>query len=136
MKEKLAKKVRQLLPHILSNKLPKEVAVVEIAPKTSRYFNQRYRKENKIANVLSFYYSPDYGEILVCPEVVRREAKKQGHTYKYQMTWMIIHGMIHLAGIHHEGSQKSVKQAERLESLILDGLAGKRSSKFKVQSSK
>lgn len=61
----------------------------------------------------------DYGEILVCPEVIRREAKKQGNTYKYQFTWMVLHGILHLAEIHHERSPKMAKRVAALEKRVL-----------------
>lgn len=83
--------------------------------KESRRLNHIYRGKDKATNILSFRYSKDYGEILVCPEVIRREAKAQGNTYKYQVTWMILHGMLHLAGLHHEKSLKTAKRVERIE---------------------
>lgn len=55
----------------------------------------------------------------MCPGVIRREAKKQENTYKYQMTWMILHGMLHLTGLHHEKSKIAAKKVEQLEEKIL-----------------
>ena len=63
-----------------------------------------------------------YGEIIVCPSIVRAEAKAQRHTYQYQMTWMIVHGMIHLSGLHHEQSEKLAEQIERLERKLLESI--------------
>ena len=91
----------------------------EVSERESRKFNQKYRGKNKPANVLSFCYSKDYGEILVCPSVIRKEAKKQKNSYAYQMTWMILHGMLHLGGLHHEKSSALAKKAERIEKEIL-----------------
>lgn len=113
------KKLRQFLPRVFSKKIPKKIIVVEILEAESRKLNREYRGKNKSANTLSFRYGSDYGEILVCPEVIRREAKEQGKTYKYQMTWMVIHGMLHLAEIHHERSRGAAKRVEVLEERIL-----------------
>ena len=79
----------------------------------------RRRDKNNPANVLSFRYGSDYGEILVCPEVIRKEAEKQGNSSYYQMTWMILHGMLHLGGMHHEESGDIAKKTERIEKEIL-----------------
>ena len=84
--------------------------------------NRVYLKKGKLANVLSFRYGLDYGEILVCPEVIRREAKEQGNTYKYQMTWMILHGILHLAELHHEESKRVAQRVEALEKRVLHKL--------------
>lgn len=64
-------------------------------------------------------YDKEYGEIIVCPAVIRAEARKQKHTFRYQMTWYIVHGMIHLSGLHHEKSRRTAERVERLEKQIL-----------------
>jgi|GEM_PF-1119003 len=69
-----------------------------------------------------------YGEIIVCPSLIRVEAKAQQHTFEYQMTWMIAHGMIHLSGLHHEVSAADSKKSEALEKKILQNLFQKSGS--------
>jgi len=112
------------LPVNLRKKLPVEIKLIEIPTAESRKLNKIYRGKNKPTNVLSFKYSRDYGEILLCPAVIKKEAKSQGNTYKYQFTWMVLHGMIHLAGVHHEESQYSAIRAARLEQKILIKIFG------------
>lgn len=116
--------ITKLLPLTLKRKLPFKVVIIEIGKQESRRWNQEYRSKKEPTNVLSFLYGPDYGEILVCPEIIRKEAKSQGNSYKYQMTWMILHGMIHLAGIHHEQSKRAAKKLETIEENILNKLFG------------
>ncbi len=106
---------RQALPQSIARRLPRKVKVVEIEARESRLLNSRFLKKSMAANVLSFRYGKEYGEILICPKIIRREAKEQGNTYKYQMTWMVLHGMIHLAGVHHDRSKATAKTAARLE---------------------
>ena len=117
--KKVVSKVRRLMPLVLSKKLPGEFWVVQITEGKSQELNRMFRRKNCPTNVLSFLYGKDYGEILVCPEVIRREAKEQRNTYKYQMTWMILHGMLHLAGMHHERSRSAAGRVEKLEEKIL-----------------
>lgn len=102
-------------PFALQKRLPKEIIVVSLSAPQSAVLNRRYRNTRTPANVLSFLYGPEYGEIIVCPALIRVEAKTQGHSFEYQMTWMIIHGMLHLAGVHHEKSQAAAKRMARLE---------------------
>jgi probable rRNA maturation factor len=113
------KYIVKYFPFSLKKQLPRKVAVVSISEKKSQALNKAYRKKDTPANVLSFLYGDDYGEILVCPAVIRREAKEQEHAYAYQMTWMILHGMIHLAGMHHERSKADAKRVENMERKIL-----------------
>lgn len=118
----LAKKIRAVMPAYVARKLPKEIGVVSLSPEKSREMNNAYRKKNKPTNVLSFFYDKEYGEILVCPKVIREEGRLAGNSYEYQMTWMIVHGMLHLAGIHHEQSARAVLRVERIEKGILKKL--------------
>ncbi len=126
MDKNLIRRVRSLLPRFLSRRLPVNIVVVKITRGLSRRLNRIYLGKKNPTNVLSFRYAPDYGEILICSEAIRREAKKQGNSYKYQVTWMILHGMLHLAGIHHEGSKKAAERAARIEHSILNRIAGKK----------
>lgn len=130
------KKIVKYLPSSLRKKLPKEIAVVTMKEAESRRLNRIYRKKDKSTNVLSFRYDDTYAEILICPSVIRREAKKQGNTFDYQMTWMVVHGMLHIAGIHHEHSLAAVKRVEDFEKKFSQTLALKfknENSKFKMK---
>ena len=126
------KKIVNSLPQYLQNRLPKSIKIIKISHSESRRLNHVYRKKKQPTNVLSFSYGSDYGEILVCLQIIRQEARKQGNFYQYQMTWMILHGMIHLAGLHHESSRRLAKQVEQLETMVLSRLASKKNSKSKV----
>lgn len=122
MKDKIFAEIKRKLPRAVRIKLSRKVEIIFLAPKDSCELNRKFFKKSVPANVLSFRYGSDYGEILVCPEIIRREAKKQGNAYKYQFAWMILHGMIHLAGMHHEGSREKAKRVEKLEERVLGAL--------------
>lgn len=120
--ELLYKKIKRVFPRNLKQKLPKIVRVVLIDKETSRSLNARLRKKRKATNVLSFRYDVSYGEILVCPPVIRADARAQHNSYVFQMTWMIVHGMIHLSGLHHEHSRVLAGKVTRIEHEILSAL--------------
>lgn len=123
---KIQRALVKLVPSSIRIRLPRDIYAVLLTSKESQFFNRRHRNKDKPANVLSLRYNADYGEILVCTEVIRREAKKQGNSFKYQMTWMILHGMLHLAGIHHESSRIMAERVEKLEHSILAKVIGKK----------
>ena len=116
------RKIRSALPAALGRKLPRQIEIVPIREPEARRLNRRYRARRRAANVLSFRYGSDYGEILVCPQVIRRDAASTGNTYSYQLTWMVLHGMIHLAGLHHEKTRAVAAKVNRLERRILKKL--------------
>lgn len=130
---KVFRQTRRFLSKDFRRKLPCEIKVVGASLAESRRLNRVYLKKNKPANVLSFRYWPDvstrgreakegYGEIIVCPQVIRRDAKKHGNSYQYQLRWMILHGLLHLAGLNHEKSSKERKRFEKLEQKLLNNL--------------
>lgn len=119
MIQHIYRKLLQLLPKKYKKKLPIRVGVFSISEKKSKAVNNQYRKKKKPANVLSFRYGPEYGEILVCPEIIRKEARDAKQSFQYQMTWMILHGMLHVAGFDHEKSRIQAKIMERMEKRIL-----------------
>lgn len=115
-------KLRKFLTPTKTRRIPSKIKIVTLTHKESRRINKLLRKKNHPTNVLSFRYGPDYGEILLCPEVIKKEAKTAGNSYKYQFAWMVLHGMLHLAGLHHERSKKVNARVEKLEQEILDKL--------------
>lgn len=147
----MASRIRALLPMRIRQKLPQEVGVVEISASESMRLNRQYRKKRKPANVLSFRYSDAYGEILLCPEVIRREAlentgkvlkntvspeqsrgnaRVKGHLFVIHMTWMIVHGMLHIAGVHHELSETEDRRSRAIEKDIVRKIFPKASLDF------
>lgn len=121
----LLKKIRNALPKQFRESLPREVALIEISKEKSRTINRTYRKKNKPANVLSFRYGSAYGEILLCPDVIRKEARASGNSYSRQRAWMVLHGILHMAGIHHERSEAVLRRVEKIERKVLQKMFGK-----------
>lgn len=118
----LLKKIIRAFPKGFKKQLPKEAAVINISETRSRALHHAYFKKDTPTNVMSFRYAADYGEILVCPAIIKQESKRDGNSYHYQMTWMVVHGMLHLAGVHHEKSKRAASQFEALEAKIIKGM--------------
>ena len=114
-----SKEIVKNLPLAIQKWLPKEIGIIEVSAQESLKLNRIYRGKKKPTNVLSFRYGQEYGEIIICPAVIRREAKEQGNSQAFQMTWMIVHGMLHLAGMHHEKSARMAEKVERIEQGVL-----------------
>jgi probable rRNA maturation factor len=72
-----------------------------VEEKKSCELNNLYRKINKSTNILSFPLSKTFGEIIICPSVVKREAKNFNKTFPEFLGFLVIHGMLHLKGMEH-----------------------------------
>ncbi len=89
-----------------------------------RELNREFRgrgdaAKNYATNVLSFPYSPApqlSGDLVLCQEVVLREAAEQGKPVRHHLAHLLIHGMLHLQGYDHEnGTDAEIMEArERL----------------------
>jgi probable rRNA maturation factor len=62
------------------------------------------------------------GEIYLCLEKIKSYAKDAWKTYKEQLEYIIIHGLVHLMGYDHE-SEKDWREMERVEKKIQSLLA-------------
>lgn len=90
-----------------------DVSLVIVGEVKIRELNKKYRKKNKVTDVLSF----DYGEIFICLPQAKKQAKKFGHSLKKELAILLIHGLLHLAGYDDEtkrGYNKIVKAQENI----------------------
>ncbi|MGE4546626.1 MAG: rRNA maturation RNase YbeY [Desulfurella sp.] len=69
--------------------------------------NKQYRRKKSPTNVLSFYgYDGNIlGDIAICCEVARIEAKKLNMDEKEYILFLITHGFLHLLGYSHDTMQ-------------------------------
>lgn len=134
MNDSLVRRIRHYLPGSIAAGLPKKIKVIHISSQVSRKLNQTYRRKKHPTNVLSFRYDDSYGEIVICPSIVRREARQRGVSYRLEMTRMVVHAMLHLAGVHHERSKKADIRFLQVERQILSKLFP--IQKFKAPSTK
>ena len=75
----------------------------------SRALNARFRGRDRATNVLSFPAMPSavaqaglLGELVICPAVLRDEARAQHKSARAHWAHMVVHGVLHLVGYDHE----------------------------------
>ncbi len=109
--------LRRVADRVLTGekKQRKGLSIVLVTPKHSAELNKRYRRKDTVANVLSFEGTGyELGEVIICPWQVRKDAKKYGMMFERALAWMLIHGILHLAGYSHL-KERSAKAMERKE---------------------
>ncbi|HEU0085867.1 MAG TPA: rRNA maturation RNase YbeY [Candidatus Paceibacterota bacterium] len=82
------------------------LSLASVDAKTSRRINRKYRGKDKPANVLSFPFSKTEGEIILCPETIKKQTKKFGRDFESLFGFMVIHGMLHLKGMQHSSKME------------------------------
>jgi probable rRNA maturation factor len=87
--------------------------------------NKLYRQKNYATNVLTFDYAIEpvvMADLVLCAEVVAREAAEQGKTLEAHYAHLIMHGTLHAQGYDHETTEKAAFEMEALEILLLGAL--------------
>ena len=84
--------------------------------------NHTYRHKDYATNVLSFPYETEprlVGDLVLCPEVVAREAAEQDKPLAAHYAHLVVHGMLHLQGYDHETGDADAEAMEHEERRIL-----------------
>lgn len=97
-----------------------ELVVVFVDAPEIKALNQQYRGKNYATDVLSFEAGEPgvMGELVLCPQVLRRQAEDTGLTYNEELGYMIVHGALHLLGYDHETSKSEEKKMFALQDKI------------------
>lgn len=114
-----------------------EVAVLIVGSAAMRTLNRRWRGKDKPTNVLSFPAVPvahggsvsrgvgatagPLGDLVLCPQVLRREAREQHKHESDHWAHLVVHGTLHLLGHDHE-RDADARRMERREVRILRSL--------------
>lgn len=110
-----------------------ECTVRVVGIEESRSLNLRHRGRDRPTNVLAFPMalspelaallpdndqSPPLGDIAVCLDVARREAREQDKALENHLTHLIVHGVLHLRGFDHNTEAEALAM-EALERELL-----------------
>jgi probable rRNA maturation factor len=110
----------------------REIGVRVVGRAESRRLNAHYRGKDYPTNVLSFPASPlpphapdtgaaepqPLGDLVICPQVLRSEAREQGKTLRAHWAHLVVHGALHLIGYDHERAADA-RRMERREIAVL-----------------
>lgn len=82
--------------------------------------NRDFRGKDYATNVLTFAYGEKQVEadIVLCAQVVAREAREQGKTLEAHYAHLVVHGVLHAHGLDHEKPAEA-KRMEAREVAIL-----------------
>jgi probable rRNA maturation factor len=106
-----------------------EIGVRVVGPQESRRLNAQFRGRDKPTNVLSFPASElplpreaastrPLGDLVLCAQVLKREAREQMKDLKAHWAHLIVHGALHLIGYDHE-LPRDAQKMERREIRVL-----------------
>lgn len=135
--ESVADKTLKNLPVLINRSKQIDIDLVIIGEKRMRSLNRIWRKKDKTTDVLSFgneqgdlkfkFITPQdntlyLGQIFICYPVMMKQARQYGYLPREEMSRLLVHGILHLAGYDHERSGKEDKKMMDLQERILGQL--------------
>ena len=104
--------------------LPGEITVRIVDAEEGQSLNREYRSKDYATNVLTFDYTHEpvvAADLVICAEVVEREAAEMGLDLAAHYAHMLVHGTLHAQGYDHEEDDEA-ECMEARETEVMLGL--------------
>ena len=92
--------------------------IIIVDESTIHEINKTYRGKDSVTDVISFaleddktFIKTDYrilGDIYICLEKAKSQAKEYGHSFLRELSFLTIHGLLHLLGYDHMKKEDEV----------------------------
>jgi probable rRNA maturation factor len=113
---------------------PAELTIRFVDAEEGQVLNREYRGKDYATNVLTFAYNegdefgnpvaddePTRADIILCTDVLQREAAEQNKSVEEHTAHLIVHGVLHAQGYDHLDDEEA-EEMEGLETDILQAL--------------
>ena len=120
----------------------RDLSVVFVHDEGMRRLNRDYRSKDRSTNVLAFSQCQTYpgepqtrmlGDVVISLQTAAREAQELGQSLEERVVFLLSHGLLHLLGYDHEGSDAQRLCMERREQEILSYLRERMASNSNPQ---
>jgi probable rRNA maturation factor len=105
---------------VKSRKINAEISIIFVGEKKIKQLNKKYRKINKVTDVLSFGLwkmektQNYFGEIFICFQKIKKQAKIFETSVSQELKIILIHSILHLLGYDHK-IKKDWEKMEKME---------------------
>ena len=109
---------------------PAELSIRFVDAEEGQALNRQYRGKDYATNVLTFAYNegeelgeddPTQADIVLCTDVLLREAGEQKKTVEEHAAHLVVHGVLHAQGYDHEHDEEA-EEMEQFERDIMEVL--------------
>lgn len=106
------------------NKKNSDLSIALVGPGRIKELNKKYRKKNRVTDVLAFPESKvllekfkigpiqkisGLGEIIICLREVKKNAERYGSVFEKELARVLIHGILHLLRYDHEKTKEKAE---------------------------
>ena len=138
--EENARALENALQGFVQTDVPRAVEVVFVDGEEIRRLNRELRNTDKVTDVLSFptldgikgeaICGEDYpydtdedgnlliGSIAICCDRAREQAEEYGHSYKRELHYLLVHGIMHCLGYDHMTEEEKTEMREKEEFIL------------------
>lgn len=104
-------------------------SIIFVSDEEIHQINREYRNVDRVTDVISFALEDEknnYSEVRVLGDIyvsipqMKRQAMAFGHSEKRELSFLVVHGLLHLLGYDHMNEEEE-KEMFALQELILDG---------------
>ncbi len=104
-------------------------SVIYVGEDEIQRINKTYRNIDRVTDVISFAFEDAgysnaeirmLGDIYVCIPKMKEQAKAFGHSEKRELSFLVVHGLLHLLGYDHTKSKEEKKRMFQLQEEILN----------------
>ena len=124
------------LDSVLNRTLEKEnvkdavFSIIFVDEETIKNINKDYRGKDSVTDVISFAFEDNeiiedegtrvLGDIYICIPRMIEQSKAYGHSEKRELSFLTVHGLLHLLGYDHTKSKEEEKVMFSLQEEILN----------------
>ena len=105
-----------------------EFNVIIVGNEKIKELNREYRNIDKVTDVISFALEDDdtfkldgyrvLGDIYICIDRAREQALEYGHSFKRELSFLAIHGLLHLLGYDHMDKEEEEVMFSKQEEVL------------------
>ena len=105
----------------------KEISLCICSEAEIKKLNAQYRSKDYVTDVLSFEPAsiegidlPILGDIVICLKRAKEQAIEYKHSLKYELSYLFVHGLLHLLGYDHEEDEEEARIMFELQDRVLE----------------
>ena len=105
-----------------------ELSILFVSAEHMRKLNSHFAGDNYPTDVLAFPMmdgdsdddetGPLLGDVVVCPEIAKRNAERIGHSLSDELGVLVVHGTLHLLGYDHQGPRDKEAMDRRQQQIL------------------
>lgn len=97
-------------------------SIIVVDEKTIQEINKEYRGIDKVTDVISFALEDEknftaelrvLGDVYICLEKAKNQALEYGHSLKRELSFLTVHGLLHLLGYDHEEDETEMFKVQK-----------------------